>query len=174
MTGQFNISALELSPTVQRALGRRGLGHSRISVSRSLSRMVGKWLPSKHAPVSDSPIEDLSVGSDRVFDRVIALQRADGSWELDEALLVACGLSREQLPTLEALVPSAASHEGRRAMATAIALTFLKRRAANDRMEWALLARKADRYLAHVAVQPNGGGTWLTAASALYDGAPTA
>ena len=169
ITGQFDISALELSAPVQRSLGRRQPG----SVSRSLSRMVEKWLPSKRAPVSDPRIGHPG-SSERVFDRVIALQRADGSWELDEALLVACGLSREQLPTLEALVPSAASHEGRRAMATAIALTFLRHRAAHHRMEWALLARKADRYLAHVAVQPNGGGTWLTAASALYDGAPTA
>jgi Ca-activated chloride channel homolog len=170
ITGQFDMNALELSASVQRTLGHRQPG----SVSRSLSRMVENLLSSKRAPVSDPRIGHLSGGGERVFDRVIALQRADGSWELDETLLIACGLSPGQLPTLEALVPSAASHEGRRAMATAIALTFLRRRAANDRMEWALLARKADRYLARVAVQPNGGGTWLKAASALYDTAPPA
>jgi hypothetical protein len=59
-------------------------------------------------------------------------------------------------------------------MATAIALTFLRRRASADQLEWDLLARKAERYLDRVAVEPNGGGTWLSAASAVYDSTHTA
>ena len=130
-------------------------------------------MPSKRAPVSPSPIDSSSVSlppvshgagrSERVFDRVIALQHADGSWELDEALLIACGLPPALLPALEAFVPATFREEGKRAMATAIALTFLRRRAVADQSEWALLGRKAERYLAQVAVAPNGGGTWLDA-----------
>jgi hypothetical protein len=123
----------------------------------------------RRTPVSRPPVR-----SERVFDRVIALQRADGSWELDEALLIACGFTPEQMPALEAFVPGAASHEGRCAMATAIALTFLRRRASADQLEWDLLARKAERYLDRVAVEPNGGGTWLSAASAVFDRTHTA
>jgi hypothetical protein len=164
LTGQFSVDALELSAPLQ------GMPDaSRVSVSRSLRRMLEKVRSSKHGRVSEPPTGHLAGNSERVFDRVIALQRADGSWELDETLLMACGLSREQLPTLEALVPSAASHEGRRAMATAIALTFLRRRAVADQLEWALLGRKAERYLDQVAIAPNGGGTWLDAASGVYD-----
>jgi hypothetical protein len=162
MTGAFNFDA-----SVLRAPQQRALSDGRVSRSL-LSRVTGRWFPSRGTPVSQS------TDSERGFDRVIALQRADGSWELDEALLVACGFQREQLPVLEAFIPVAAQQEGRRAMATAIAVTFLRRRAAADHAEWDLIARKAERYLDRVAVQPNRGGTWLDAASTAYDRAQTA
>ena len=71
------------------------------------------------------------------------------------------------MPALEAFVPAATPLEGKRAMATAIALTFLRRRALGDQPEWDLLARKAEHYLDRVAVAPNGGGTWLDAAGSV-------
>jgi Ca-activated chloride channel family protein len=161
ITGEFSLDRSVLSAPQRRVLGSA-------PVSRSLlSRVADRWFPSRRTPLSQP------TDSERSFDRVIALQRADGSWELDEALLVACGFQLEQRRVLEAFIPVAAQEEGRRAMATAIALTFLRRRAAADRAEWELLARKAERWLDRLAVAPNGGGTWLDAASAVYDRAQT-
>ena len=137
-------------------------------VTGVVSRLIEGWLPSTRTSVSEQTVGDESRRSERVFDRVVALQRADGSWELDEALLIACRLAPGQMPTLEALVPAATPLEGKRAMATAIALTFLRRRALADQAEWALLAGKAERYLDRVAVVPNCGGTWLDVASAMF------
>jgi Ca-activated chloride channel family protein len=106
MTGEFQVSAFEVSAPMQRAASS--------PVSGALSRLLGGWMPSKRAPVSPSPIDSSPMSlppvshgagrSERVFDRVIALQRADGSWELDEALLIACGLPPALLPALEAFV----------------------------------------------------------------------
>jgi Ca-activated chloride channel family protein len=149
------------------ALGSMRLG-SLPSVSSAFSRLVEGLLPSRGTSVTEQIVGYEARGSERVFDRVVALQRADGSWELDEALLFACGLAPEQMAALEAFVPTATPLEGKRAMATAIALTFLRRRALADKAEWALLARKAERYLDRVAVAPNGGGTWLDAASVVF------
>jgi hypothetical protein len=131
------------------------------AVTGAVSRLIEGLLPSRSTSVSEQPVGYELRNSERVFDRVIALQRADGSWELDEALLIACGLGCEQMPALEAFVPAGSPVEGKRAMATAVALTFLRHRALADHAEWALLARKAERYLDRVAVAPNGGGTWL-------------
>jgi hypothetical protein len=165
MTGEFQMSALDVSAPMERA--------SSPPISGVLSRLLGGWMPSKRAPVSPSPFSDVpdSQGpgrSERVFDRVIALQHADGSWELDEALLIACGLPPALMPVLEAFVHVTSREEGTRAMAMATALTFLRRRAAADQAEWGLLGRKAERYLAQVAIAPNGGGTWLDAASGVF------
>jgi Ca-activated chloride channel family protein len=144
------------------------------SVPGPLSRLIHGWLPSRRRPLSDSSTSAQQRRSDRTFDRVIALQRADGSWDLDEALLAACGLPRNQMKVIEALVPVASHDEGRRAMATAIALTFLRRRAVDEQGEWALLGGKAERFLAGIAVAPTSASTWLDAAAAFFDSAHTA
>jgi Ca-activated chloride channel homolog len=160
MTGQFSLASRAARFEDVPITGAQPGGVME-RVSALLSRLSGSAL--EGAPVSHRP-----AGSDRAFDRVIARQQADGSWELDEALLIACGLAPEQMPALEAFAPAATPLEGKRAMATAIALTFLRRRALGDQPEWDLLARKAERYLDRVAVAPNGGGTWLEVASTLY------
>ena len=89
----------------------------------------------------------------------MTLQRADGSWELDQALADVLGVS---LSDLVAATSGAAgdTEEVRRAWATALALVFLENRAASDRAEWDLLAAKARRWLASVTATPSGGGTW--------------
>jgi hypothetical protein len=144
------------------------------SVSGAFSRLLDGWLPSRRRPISDSSTGAQQRRSDRTFDRVITLQRADGSWDFDEALLAACGLPRNRMTAIEALVPAGSQDEGRRAMATAIALTFLRRRAADDESEWALLGEKAERYLAGIAVVPTSAATWLKVASMLFDSVHTA
>jgi hypothetical protein len=160
MMDRGSVSALELVDSMPEA--------SLPSVSSAFSRVIEGWLPSRRTSVNEQTVGYASRGSERVFDRVVALQRADGSWELDEALLIACGLKPEQMAAMDAFVPAAAPREGKSAMATAIALTFLRRRASADQSEWDLLAQKAERYLDRVAVAPNGGGTWLDAASVVF------
>ena len=152
MTAAFSLDSPQMRTPMPRA--------SRLSVSSAMSQLVEGWRES----VSKPSFSDAPRGSERVFDRVVALQRADGSWELDEALLIACDLAPEKMPEVEASVPTGSPVEAKRAIATAIALTFLRRRALADQAEWAMLARKADRYLSRVAVMPNGGGNWLDAA----------
>jgi Ca-activated chloride channel family protein len=128
------------------------------------SGLVEGWLQSFRRDTSS----DRPARSERAFDRVIALQRADGSWELDERLLVACELGSTQTAAIARFIPATARHEGKRAMATAIALTFLRRRATAEESEWELLARKAERFLESVSAAPNEGGSWLSAAAAIY------
>ncbi len=91
----------------------------------------------------------------RPLDRLVALQRVDGAWDLDFALLEVLGLPDE----LELVEASRALGEAaipdaliRQAIATALALSFIETQAAEARDEWALLAAKAERWLAaHLA-----------------------
>ena len=87
-----------------------------------------------------------SLSSTRVLDRLVTLQRADRSWELDQSLADVLGVS---LSDLVAATSGAAgdTEEVRRAWATALALVFLENGVASDRAEWDLLAAKARRWL---------------------------
>jgi len=98
--------------------------------------------------------------STRALDRLIALQRADGSWELDQALADVLGASLADLVAATAGA-SGETHEIRRAWATALALVFLENHAGAQRAEWQLLATKAQRWLASVPAVPPGGGAWI-------------
>ncbi len=118
-------AAFDMNLTGQLSLGRATramdqmeaplMGHAwGVSEARAfVSGVAEEFFQLRRTPVSRPPVR-----SERVFDRVIALQRADGSWELDEALLIACGFTPERMPALEAFVPGAAPHEGRCAMAS--------------------------------------------------------
>jgi Ca-activated chloride channel family protein len=84
-------------------------------------------------------------GAERPLDRVVPLQRADGSWELTEAFAAAIGM---ELAQLHAALPDAGgAGDVQRAWATALALAWLARHAADARDEWRLLARKAQQWL---------------------------
>jgi hypothetical protein len=77
--------------------------------------------------------------------RLILLQRADGSWDLTQELADAIG---RPLSVLErALGSEARDRQARRAWATALALAWLVRHAAQDRDQWGLIADKARRWL---------------------------
>jgi hypothetical protein len=54
-----------------------------------------------------------------------------------------------------------ARHDIRRAWATALALTYLTKRASESRQEWKLLAQKATRWLEHAGAVPPSGTSWL-------------
>lgn len=99
-------------------------------------------------------------------DPLVALQHADGYWELDEPLAMILGVS------LQDLVDQLASARGdardiRRASATALALTFLEGQASSNKSEWEMLAAKATRWLDGVAAVTPDGRSWLEWARAL-------
>ena len=118
-------------------------------------------------PVDDHSILGLTKpSSTRLLDRLVALQRADGSWDLIPELADVLGLPFEVLLQQLADV-SGDPHEARRAFATALALAFLVKKASRSASEWKLLAAKATRWLAGVKAVPAGGKTWTELAVGL-------
>jgi Ca-activated chloride channel family protein len=174
-TGQFDTAAFDAmllaAPEFRMPLGRverrapgRASSHQPSApgwIARLRSRLGGN---DSHSDASQ-PSPDVSdalqrpVGALRPLDVLIALQRADGAWELDQALANAIGVP---LGELQRRVSGAIGNieEAQRAWATALALSFLERDAASSRDEWALLAAKARRWLDDVKTQPPGGGSW--------------
>jgi Ca-activated chloride channel family protein len=104
--------------------------------------------------------------STRALDRLVALQRADGSWNLDKALADVFG---RDLGDLVAAIAGSTGDpdEARRAWATALALKFLEEQASANHGEWALLADKAVRWLATVSAVPPGGTSWSDLAAGM-------
>jgi hypothetical protein len=91
----------------------------------------------------------------RDLDRLVALQSADGSWDLTPELAEIVGRSLDEL---EAELRGARSGRvvARRVMATALALEWLEANAGPERAEWELLAEKARRWLAGHGASPVG------------------
>jgi Ca-activated chloride channel family protein len=107
----------------------------------------------------------LQSGSDRPLDRLVALQRADGSWELSKTLTRALGLSVAKVSAGRSEVAGAADPD--RAWATAVALAWLERHASDTRDEWTLLARKAEAWLRAAAGDADTLQRWQRAAEAM-------
>jgi Ca-activated chloride channel family protein len=107
---------------------------------------------------STQPLE--SPQQPQVMEALVALQRADGSWDLDDLLAALLGLS---LQKLEASLVAATGEPGeiRRAWATALALRYLELTASARRQEWKLIARKASRWLDQVSAVPPIGVSWV-------------
>ncbi len=102
---------------------------------------------------------------ERPLDRLVALQRADGSWELDGEL--ADVLDRPFRELKVALRKAKGDPtEAARAWATALALAWLEANAPDARDEWSLLAAKAERWLSAASARPAGGEDWWTLARA--------
>jgi Ca-activated chloride channel homolog len=104
--------------------------------------------------------------STRVLDSLVALQRADGSWDLTPELADVLGVSLSDLIAAMAGA-SGDPDEARRALATAIALRFLARHELSSHGEWELLAGKATRWLTKVTAVPTGGRSWMELACSL-------
>jgi hypothetical protein len=97
--------------------------------------------------------------------RLVALQRADGSWDLTNEVAAAIGFTLLRLE--EGLAGAGGSRdEIRRAWATALALVWLREHAGHVHGEWRLLGAKAERYLTTVAATAPQGATWSDAAAA--------
>jgi hypothetical protein len=95
----------------------------------------------------------------RPLDVLVALQRADGSWELDDAFARAVSLKPRALDKAVRGATGDAT-TARRALATALALEWLDRHAAAERLEWELLARKATAWLSASRTEPAAGQGW--------------
>lgn len=96
----------------------------------------------------------------RPLDRLVALQKADGSWELSEGLASILG---KKLPELQKAIPGPVNEAVQKAFATALALAWLEKHAARERDEWMLLARKAESWLKKQAAPASGAWTDLAA-----------
>jgi hypothetical protein len=95
----------------------------------------------------------------RPLDAIVALQRADGSWELDGAFASAVSLTLRRLEK-ELRRATGDPDAARRALATALALEWLEKNAPAERGEWELLAKKATQWLAASRTEPAAGQGW--------------
>jgi hypothetical protein len=121
-----------------------GLQFSRTSSARSV--------PSRSATARPAQVL-------RPLDTLVALQRADGSWELDGEFAKAVSLELRRLK--KALRTATGDPETvRRALATAIALEWTEKHAAAQRGEWELLALKATTWLSASRTEPAAGQGW--------------
>ncbi len=95
------------------------------------------------------------VHTPRDLDRLVALQAADGSWDLTPGLAAIIG---RDIDALEAQLRGAPGGRAvaRRVMATSLALEWLEREAVAERAEWEMLAEKARRWLADHGASPAG------------------
>jgi hypothetical protein len=102
----------------------------------------------------------------RPLDELVLLQRADGSFDLDERIASILGVP---LRKLEKKLHGAEGDpvEAARAWATALAIAWLESRAAESRGEWELLAEKAKTWLSPCGARLAGGEDWLAAAAAV-------
>jgi hypothetical protein len=109
--------------------------------------------------------------SPRPLDRLVGLQKADGSWDLDEELAMVLGVP---LATIEKALAGVSGDPAlvRRTGATALALFWLERSAAGEEDEWSLLARKARVWLGATRVLPPGGSRWNSFAAAILASRP--
>lgn len=104
----------------------------------------------------------------RPLDRVVALQRADGSWDLTSEFAAAVGVNLKHLAAGVSHV--AGADDARRLWATLVALAWLARHADDARDEWRLLARKAERWVSAAAGGAETLRTWQRAAVTLIAG----
>ena len=94
---------------------------------------------------------------------LVALQRADGHWELTREL---AGILGRDLSDIETAVDGATGTpiDIQRAWATALAIRWLELHARTARDEWRLLSRKAQRWLDDVPAAAPRGSSWMDAA----------
>jgi von Willebrand factor A domain-containing protein 5 len=141
------------------ALTRGWGGGTRLALGRSMPDMAAMAFSSDGSPDTDEFDAPF-----RPMDRLVLLQRADGSWNLDEGLASALGV---RLRKLQKKLEGATGdpEEAARAWATALALAWLEANAADSRDEWEILADKAKAWLSRCGASLPGDEEWLAAAA---------
>jgi Ca-activated chloride channel family protein len=127
-----------------------------MSALASLSMRMASRAPAAK-PLRDRPLfsrrrvlpDASGHASDRPLDHLVAVQSADGSWDLTR---VFAGVMHIALDVLEQRMPPMQGvQQQKRVWATTLALAWLELRAAANRDEWTLLARKAGVWLQSAA-----------------------
>jgi len=115
---------------------------------------------------ASSPLRPTTAGPHAAMVALVALQRADGSWDLSADVAAAVG---HELASLESLLSGAIGKDAdiRKAWATALALAWLDDHAGEFAGEWTMAAEKARRWLDAVNARPADGGSWSSAAARL-------
>ena len=105
----------------------------------STSRLGSLFSGFRRPPAPDDPNRDQVL-------RLVALQRADGAWELTDGFAAAIGST---VRTLELLLSSQGEREpgSREVWATALALAWLELHGRSMEEEWRLIAAKGERWL---------------------------
>jgi Ca-activated chloride channel family protein len=167
-TGSFDLSTLRADSLADEALILGApVPRARPMLARSVSH---GWLARFRRQRGTGPGHESTAASGaasasaRELDRLVALQRADGSWNLDEAMADVIGMPLKELES-RLIGATGDTDEIRRAWATALAIAFLTARAAADRGEWELLAKKATNWLGTVRALPPFGTSWLESAA---------
>jgi hypothetical protein len=144
LRGSFDVMSLSAGASYDQAATMSALSSSRLPAR---SRAGGSIGSQPHAQVL------------RPLDALVALQRADGSWELDGEFAKTVSLKLRQLEK-ELRTAAGDPDTVRRALATAIALEWLEKHAAALRGEWELLALKAAKWLSGSGTEPGAGLGW--------------
>jgi hypothetical protein len=102
----------------------------------------------------------------RPLDRLVALQSADGSWDLTPGLAAAIGLAPQALVSARQAAGPAGCDPRRlhRSLATALALAWLERECSESADEWRLVAQKAVDWLEQ---SPPGAQFWREAVAGM-------
>jgi Ca-activated chloride channel family protein len=110
-----------------------------------------------------SKLSSDSIGPSSAMHALVALQHADGHWELTTELATLLG--RELSEIAAALTDGAGDRSDRqRAWATALAIAWLELNAGDAEEEWRLLRRKAQNWIDGTRAVAPGGVAWVTAA----------
>ena len=143
------------------AVGRVAAPMQRPGRMRRMREAVFGPPPAHGTPEPRMPSQGPSL---RPLDRLVSLQRADGSWELTADFAEAMQIDPRSLEDGLTLVGRV--KDAKRVWATALALAWLERHAAEARGEWMLLARKAEAWLADRAGDAETLAAWREAAKA--------
>ncbi len=165
------------------AAALRSIAHSPMSAVHGIVSTIADMIPGRHGTESEERLADLveparhgasgrtrarkSDDADRArMLAVVSLQRADGSWELDEPFARAIG---QPLDKLRVAQPSASgtADDASRAWATALALQWLTSNAAASGDEWRIVAMKARQWLDRTLAQSVSGRSWSDEAARL-------
>jgi Ca-activated chloride channel family protein len=95
----------------------------------------------------------------RPLDVLVALQRADGSWDLTAEFARFFSLTLRRLEK-ELRHATGDGDTARRALATALAVAWLEQHAAANRGEWELLGGKAESFVSASGTGPAAGQGW--------------
>ncbi len=161
----------------------RSMAHSPMSAGHGIVSRIADMIPGRQRPESEERLGDLvepashtasaqtrarkSGDADRAkMLAVVSLQRADGSWELDEPFARAIGQPLDKLRVAEAAASDAAD-DASRAWATALALQWLTSNAAAFGDEWRIVAMKARQWLDRTPARPVSGRSWADEAARL-------